>query len=481
MEILEYQARAILAITMPWLLGYNIVSALTDKKTVSYTFISIGYGYFVGWGLVCVLLKLLNNIVNLTSVVWVCLLIVLLLNLTIIIWRKKYNAIQIGGSVVGAAKLIRLTSTQKIIISLAILWAVIRLSSLTFELIVRPMYPWDAYTSWLAKANLWYSKNELTPVISYWNWRDVLNLPKDIYVHNSADERDFIPLIVFWMSAISGGWDEGINFLPWVLVFIAYCFGFSGQARLAGFNDNAIILGLLIFTASPIVNAHIALPGYADLWLGCLYGLAVAALYNWGKDRNRYQLILLLCMSIGCFFVKSQSGPVWTIILLISFVLALVNVSHRQLVVVFFAALSVFVFLVFLGVDFKIGVYEFILDQDEISIPGIFSSVIPDNVLYKLTIVVRDLFAYQSWIFLWFWLAFIAACIYFKQAIIISSYMSFIVLSGLLVIFAYMTLENFYAIELSTVLNRAFLHIFPALIFIFLSQFSIVNEDKHYG
>ena len=78
----------------------------------------------------------------------------------------------------------------------------------------------------------------------------------------------------------------------------------------------------------PLLDAHVALAGYADLILACCYCAAVMALYNWCVRRQACQAILAATFALLCTQIKNE-GFYWAVSLLPG--LLVMKLSPRQL------------------------------------------------------------------------------------------------------------------------------------------------------
>ncbi|MEZ5594572.1 MAG: hypothetical protein R3F53_29355 [Gammaproteobacteria bacterium] len=66
----------------------------------------------------------------------------------------------------------------------------------------------------------------------------------------------------------------------------------------------------------PLLNTHVALAGYADLWLTACYGLAALSLLQWCRSGDYRQLGLGLLLGV-CLPLIKVDGTVWALGLLV--------------------------------------------------------------------------------------------------------------------------------------------------------------------
>ena len=60
----------------------------------------------------------------------------------------------------------------------------------------------------------------------------------------------------------------------------------------------------------PLLNTHVALAGYADLWMATAYGLALMAFLQWVRGGDRRQGWLAILLMLICVAIKRE-GLVW--------------------------------------------------------------------------------------------------------------------------------------------------------------------------
>jgi len=123
------------------------------------------------------------------------------------------------------------------------------------------------------------------------------------------------------MNSAIGRWDESLMNLPWLLCLLALGAAFYAQARIAGATAVSAMVFCYLLLSMPLIDTHVALAGYADLFLGACYGAALMALHNWSVTRQRWQGGLALVFALCCPLIKNE-GFYW----LLTFIPALVVV-----------------------------------------------------------------------------------------------------------------------------------------------------------
>src|SRR4051794_33698869 len=131
-----------------------------------------------------------------------------------------------------------------------------------------------------------------------------------------------IPLLQTWMATLLGRWDDALVNLPWWLTGLALSllvYGFLAQRR---FSPLAALCGAWAVLSLPIVNAHIALAGYADLAMGGFLAAAALSSVRWCEERRTTDGVLAVVLCIACTTIKNP-GIVWVATLLPAIVVML--------------------------------------------------------------------------------------------------------------------------------------------------------------
>lgn len=190
---------------------------------------------------------------------------------------------------------------------------------LLWEVGHNPLLAWDAVWRWGVDANqqITLARNE-TPA----------------FVGNGTHPATVVQILAwgaFWASVIPSGsmmlspW--AFLYLGWVLVTLGVAYRLSGHWTLA-------CIATLIVSSAPMIESHVALGGYADLWLasGLVFGLAlvlgldekrelstalvvgvvIIASSMWIKNNGiLYVLIVLLALIFGAFLTGPRRALGW--------------------------------------------------------------------------------------------------------------------------------------------------------------------------
>ena len=138
-----------------------------------------------------------------------------------------------------------------------------------------------------------------------------------------TDQRT-IALLQVWMNLATGRWDESLMNLPWLLCLIALGTAFYSQLRNSGVSPAIGMAFSYLLLSMPLINTHVALAGYADLFLGAAYCGALMALHSWVSTRQRWQALLIVFFAVACPLIKIE-GYLWSLTLFPALVITLVT------------------------------------------------------------------------------------------------------------------------------------------------------------
>ncbi|AHE98518.1 hypothetical protein THITH_09910 [Thioalkalivibrio paradoxus ARh 1] len=386
---------ALVAVLLPW-----IATALWLRRSGSGGEplgwpIALGYGYFLGLFLTVLLLRIWDSLglglnVVLTLSTWFFLVGVWIL------WsyrRRGRSALASQGSVPGFA-----SGWQRWVwYGLAALIA-LRLGVLGAEVLWRPLTPWDAWTVWALRAELWAYAGTLVPFVPRAEW-----LASEVTGAYTIDAHHYpktVSLIPAWIALVSGVWIDGLALLPWLGAVVALLLGLYGQVKRFGGTPWEAMLVAYVVVSLPMLGVHTALAGYADLWLAAAIGLGGVALWSWWQRREGIQGLLAGAMLLALPTLKVE-GWVWLVPLLGGLVLAWVRPLYVLLAAAFLAT-GVLAWGQVTGEGAAgFAVHGWSLWLDQISIPGLIAVQLAyEPEVWKA--LVQALFVFGSWHLLWF-------------------------------------------------------------------------------
>lgn len=455
-----------LALGVPWLAGSLWVRGAWRDAPAGVWPLALGYGYVLGLLAVTLVLRL-QSATGLPLGFAGPLLVVVSLALAGGWWAWRR---------IGRAEGLKPAKSdwrgqpfwQRILFALLLAWLGWRLAGLALELWWWPLYPWDAWTTWAVRPKVWVGVRELAPFVDPQRW--LADSTSPAYTIEAWTYPVTVPLLALWPTLAFGTWNETAANLPWLGAALALGLGFYGQARLWGAAPLTALLFTWLLLSLPVLDTHIALAGYADLWMATIFSMAVIAFFQWLRIGDRRQGFLALLLALVCPLIKLE-GTVW----LSMFVPALLFVWLRGWPLWLLTGIVVVLGIVWWsvgGVAFDLpGLGEFRLKPDLIEVPylGRF------NLGYRGTWepVLKNFFILANWHLLWYLaLAAVVATVPRMRAERWRRVMAVFIGSCLLMLFVlfFLTDAQRWA-EQYTSINRVFLHFVPALLFWIVTVF----------
>lgn len=255
---------------------------------------------------------------------------------------------------------------SQLLFILLLVWLGWRFALLAQEVWWRPLFPWDAWGTWAVRPRVWAELGELAPFVDARRW--LADTTGSIYTIDAWTYPYTVPLLALWPTLAYGAWNETAANLPWLGAVLALGLGFYGQARLWGASALTALVFVWLLLSLPLLNTHVALAGYADLWLAVVFGLAAIALFQWARDGDHRQVGLALLLLAFCPSIKLE-GAVWVLLFIPTAMVA----RLRGRLLLGLAALAAAVGLGWWwtgGVAFAIpGLGDFVLRPDLIQLP----------------------------------------------------------------------------------------------------------------
>mgnify|MGYP003630143428 CR=1 FL=1 len=343
----------LLALCLPWLAGATLVHALL-LPTGRYNWpVVLGHGFFIGLLLATSLLRLWDALefgFHFMSMALV--LVALAVAGGLLMWVQRARDLVVVQRLSPADRPVNGWQIALIVLLLALLFG--RYAGLLEELLLRPLYAWDAWMNWAPKAIVWFHHGALVEYVSPEQWQEQSGAA--LYTLGNKQAWDYpvmVPLIQLWSMLGIGTWDHNAVYLPWLLAPLCLALAIFGHLRLAGVSLPLAVSCCYLLLSMPYVNVHSVLAGYADIWQAAAFGLGVCALYEWRRYRHWAYGLLYLLMALLCVQFKVP-GMVLALILLAGGVRTLLNLAWQTEVLLFLVAGTGLVIAAFVGVSFTL-------------------------------------------------------------------------------------------------------------------------------
>ena len=314
---------AIITLLLPLLLGLAWLSLLPGPRRPGFRMILFGYAMLLGLIATTLIIQLLDgldftlNRFNIVAALSLSILIGAALTFTS---RRARTDMPSNPDSPPMSCRQALTSTQRLLLCLLGVLILYRFSLLTAEICLRPLFPWDASMHWATKAKVWFAERQIAPFVTPKRW--IALEGAGVFTDRHPDYPEAVSLLQLWVSVVLGHWNESLVNIPWLACFVALGAMFYGQARWAGASIIFASAFTYMLLSMPLLNVHVALGGYADLFLGSCYAAAVMAFYNWSVGGDRAQGLLTTLSALACCLIKNE-GLFWLLSFIPGVLLAL--------------------------------------------------------------------------------------------------------------------------------------------------------------
>ena len=330
------------------------------------------------------------------------------------------------------------------------------------EILLRPTFPWDAWDAWAVKSKVWFLLGHYAPFVSMHDW--LMHPLTENYTGPAWSYPATLGWIQVWFASAAGAWIEPLLNLPWFALWLGLLLGHYGQWRALGFGRMRALAFVYFLGSLPLVVVHVALAGYADLWIATVFGFAVLAWLRWVRWREPSQLAIAAICALLLPMLKLE-GAVWLLLFICVAVFAALPRRWRRYAAAAVLALAV------LGVAIgRLSLPLFGLGWVNI---GVHAIDVP--VIGRLAIgwhaaafqgVLYSLFAQPNWHLLW-WLA---PAIVFWRWSELRAHASLRMLGTLLLagfgflLFLFLFTDAARWAESFTAINRLVMHLTPAVV-----------------
>jgi hypothetical protein len=454
------------ALVLPWLCGCIWIHWLLQRTGRCNVFIVVGQGFFLGFFIVSLVIRLWG-LTGAHFHFWgIAAVVAVSGGLGIALQGLRPGPGVRNKQVVPIVPAWHLTVATVLVALIA--WRYVTLAQ---ELLLRPLYAWDAWMNWAPKAIVWLHHGTLVNFVDPQEW--LLGRDSQAYTLGNAQANGYpitVPLIQLWGMWGAGTWDHSSVFLPWLLAPIALGLALYGHLRLAGVSLLWSVIACYLLLSLPYLNVHAALAGYADIWLAAVFCLAVCALYEYRQCPHWGWTILWLLLALLCAQLKNP-GIVLGLIVLVFGVRGWLKLAPALELAAVAAIVLLFTLAMVYGVDLEIPYLGRIaVDAGTIEV-GRFGQI--EFAYHSVgSAFLETLFVMFNWNLLWYLsLPYVCYCLYRGIVLRVPSSEFLPVLAALAFVGVVFVFSRHYLAALSfTVLNRVLLYCVPAMIFcMFLS------------
>jgi hypothetical protein len=330
------------------------------------------------------------------------------------------------------------------------------------EILLRPTYPWDAWDAWAVKSKTWVLLGHYVPFVAISDWMQ--HPAQELYTSIAWGYPATLAWLQVWFASAAGGWIEPLVNLPWFALWIGLLLGHYGQWRALRFTRTQALAGVYALGSLPLLDVHVALAGYADLWVATVFGFAVLAWLRWLQQRDRAQLMIAIVCALLLPLLKLE-GAVWLLLFALTAIYGLLPRRWRKRA--FVALLGVLALLVVAG-GLKLpvpGLGWVAIGRHSLDVPVIgHLSIAWHGAAFAS--VLNSLFVQPNWHLLW-WLAPVIVAWRWRELRAQESArrLGCLLLAGIaFLLFLFVFTDAASWAESYTAINRLLMHIVPALI-----------------
>ena len=425
-----------------------------------------GYGFFLGYAVLYLAVITGNKLTGTVS--WTAVMVFLLIftaSGAIAAWRSP-NAID----TTSASSQAPVNVPMKTLMAIILVLMAIHLVFIAVEIFTQPLYPWDAWLAWVYRARAWFLAGSMTDFVGTAEWAAASSA--SVYTIDAWLYPLFPSVVPYWAALSLGRWSETLTNLPVLFAGLAMGMALYGQCREHGLSVPASLISCYLLYSIPLLGTHLALAGYADIWMAGFTGLGFVAVMRGAIMRDDaggpgFQMLLGLVMIIFGIWVKNE-GAVWFLAALAMLILTTCRPRVPILMIVVAIILALLVFA--LGITYieipLIGILGF--NEGRLAIPLIGNFRLEVHNVWR---VYWDNFINMgSWNLLW--VAVVGSLLLgFKSPNLLSGYrtrrtaLSFILIFLATQLFIFGFTDQGQWADTYTAINRLPLHFVPALLF----------------
>jgi hypothetical protein len=180
------------------------------------------------------------------------------------------------------------------------------------EILLRPMYPWDAWAAWLMKPKAWMLGGHLDAFVGFDEW--LADASGTLRTAQTWSYPEALGRLAIWFASAWGDWNAGVVGAIWFALWVALLVGVYGGLRALGLARDRALIAAYALGSLPLINVHVALAGYADLWIAALIAFACLSWMRGLETGARGPFVLAALFAALLPLVKLE-GAIWLVLL----------------------------------------------------------------------------------------------------------------------------------------------------------------------
>ncbi|MEE9412880.1 MAG: hypothetical protein V3V22_07495 [Methylococcales bacterium] len=334
------------------------------------------------------------------------------------------------------------------------------------EILVKPLFAWDAWATWSVKARTWFELKQMVVFVDRPTWLNQID--HSAHVLDAWHYPDTVPLIQTWVALMIDHWDDSLINLPWLFCFFALGLGFYGQLRLLQIPRIMKWISVYILVSLPLINTHVAVAGYADLWLSTAYSFLMLSLMQSVISQSSTQLFLAILLAFCVVLIKIEG-----VVLLLT-VIPIWVTARSSLVLL--KRLSVASALLVIGLCSIL----YFFNEIHLSIPYLGDFVIAYHPVWDAVLI--NYFELPVWHLLCYLIVIGLLFASFSPTLLTDQRKLALILPITLICYLFVLFfltQNYSWAKHYSSINRISLHIFPSIIFCLLLIFDQRFHNRH--
>ena len=198
-------------------------------------------------------------------------------------------------------------------------WTLAHLAFSFLEIIVTPLYPWDAWTVWVYRAKAWFLNGQFVDFVTPWGW--LKSASSQVYTSTGLGYPKLVSILPFWAATGLGEWHEALINIPVLFCGLAIVAGLYGQCRAVGLGMLPSLAFAYLLMSTPLFGTHVSLAGYADIWMAGFAGLGFIALLRGVSEQRLDQTLTGFALLAAGLLVKDE-GLIWLLAAVAVYLLA---------------------------------------------------------------------------------------------------------------------------------------------------------------
>lgn len=440
---------------LPWLVGtiwMVYLDSMAQPGTRVNWFKSLGYGYFLGLVFLVPLVQIAFylDIQSTAAFVGTGLGLFSLVG-GLLLWRR-YAAGYLNLSPYRSEA----RSHSSILLIMLVFLVLLHLYFSALDAFARPVFPWDAWTTWVYRAKVWYLNHAIVPMQGASAW---LSADGELgYSINAYAYPEAVSLVFLWPPLVTGVWSDALATLGGWTAGVAIALALYGQSRAVGGSLLGGAIIAYLFLSLPLVGAHLALPGYADIFMAGFAGLGLVSLLRWGADRSCLSELVLGMLLLAFSIMIKREGVVWFAVGLAYIVL---QIFPWRWLLLLGLSLAIAWLLGFQSVDIPL-LGQIGIKNGMLHVPLV--GAMPVQAHDISSVIASNLFTNGSWSLLFYVLVLvlILSAFYRSAGVVAVAPVYLLILGAIVVIFGFSP-EARWA-EDNTAINRLLIQVLPALL-----------------